>query len=142
MILLIGAWYNEVGYSFEFSYKVDLFIREQIIAKIFPKYRLNDIEEGWYLNLVIATDSKTKELEVRGPDKRKRQKMIDYGLWLPFDRIMKSQYPLETFIDYYFDALEIVFADYGVEKKDLLDLKVMSKKEILNNSEYIRVVAT
>jgi hypothetical protein len=136
MILLIGAWYNEVGYSFNFSHKVDGFIREQITTEIFTKYNLDNIEDNWYLNLIVATDSHTIKLDVRGPERRKRQKMIDYGLWLPYDYIMKSENPLEKYIDCFFDALVIIFANYGVEKQDVLDLKSTSKKEILNNPVY------
>ena len=139
MILLIGAWYNEVGYSFNFSHKVDVFIREQITNEIFTKYGLDTIEDSWYLNLIIATDSHTIKIDVRGPKQRKRQMMIDYGLWLPYNYNMKSENPLEKYIECLFDALVIVFDNYGVSQKDILDLKASSKKEILNNSVYIEL---
>ena len=139
MILLIGAWFNEPNYSFDFSDDVDLFIRELIITEIFTKYKLDDIEVGWYLNLIIATDSQTIKLDVRGPERRKRQKMIDYGLWLPYDFIMKSENPLEKYIDCFFDALVVVFSNYVVEKDDILNLKIIAKNEILNNPRYLEV---
>jgi hypothetical protein len=136
MILLIGAWYNEVGFSFNFSHKVDNYIREQIKELIFKKYKLDEIDIDWYLNLVVATDSKTIDLEVRGPEKRKRQKMIDYGLWLPYSKIMNSANPLECYIDYFIEAVAIVLANYGVFKQDVLNIVPIAKKEIIDNPIY------
>ena len=63
--------------------------------------------------------------------------MIDYGLWLPFDEITKSNYPLESFIDSYFEALIIVFKKYNVFEDDIRKLKKECKNEILNNTEYL-----
>jgi len=136
MILLVGAWYNEAGYSFNFSHKVDNYIREIIISEIFSKYKLSQENEGWFLNLIIATDSKTKTLDVRGPEIRKRQKMIDYGLWLPYDEITNSENPLEKYIDNFFDALILVFKKYDVDNRDILILKQETKNEILKNPSY------
>ncbi|SNB26256.1 hypothetical protein NO004_380008 [Flavobacterium psychrophilum] len=139
MILIVGAWYNEVGYSFEFSHKVDNYIREQIKEFVFPKYGLNKKDEDWYLRLIIATDSKTQKTEVRGPDVKKRTKRVEFGLWLPHDVINKSTYPLETYIDCFFEALEIVFSNYNVPKEEIETIKENCKKEILHNPEYVFV---
>jgi hypothetical protein len=139
MILTVGAWYNDVGYTFEISHKVSNYIREEIKKKIFSKYGLNVKDKEMYLNLEVATSSKTKELEVRGPEIKKRAKMINYGLWLPFDDIHQSIYPLETYIDYFFEALKIVFNNYNVPKEEFEEIKEDCKKEILNNQEYVYV---
>lgn len=135
MILLLSAWYNEPGYNFKFSYKVSNFIRAQLHQRIFLKYGLDTKDEQWHLNLVIATDSKTTNLEVRGPDVRKRQKFIDYGLWLPFT-INQDKYPLESYLEHLFRALVIVFSNYGVLAKDINEIEVICKKEILENETY------
>ena len=136
MTLLIGAWYNEPGYKFNFSHKVDLFIREQVTSVIFSKYHLFDRDKTWYLNLVVATDSKTEELEVKGPEVRKRAKMIDYGLWLPYMKITTSAYPLKSYINYFLKALKIVFINYGVSKDDFDEIEEACMSEILNNPIY------
>lgn len=135
MILLLSAWYNEPGYNFKFSHKVSNFIREQLHQRIFLKYGLDTKDEQWYLNLVIATDSKTINLEVRGPDVRKRQKFIDYGLWLPFT-INQDKHPLESYLEHLFRALVIVFSNYGVLAKHINEIEVICKKEILENESY------
>jgi hypothetical protein len=137
MILLIGAWYNEAEYAFNFSYKVDLLIREKIINEIFTKYKLDSIENDWFLNIVIATNSQISKLEVRGPEKRKRQKMIDYGLWIPYNDVMNAPNPLEKYIQYVFESLALVFNEYGVEKKDVIDLILVVNEVILNDSSYL-----
>lgn len=138
MILIIGAWYNEVGYSFEFSHKVTNFIREKIKETIFIKYKFDETNADWYLRLTIATDSKTELVQVRGPDILKRTKRINYGLWLPFEIIMSSNYPLETYINCLFEAIKIVFKNYEVPNDEIDEIKKLCKKEILNNIEYVK----
>ena len=137
MILITSAWYNEPEYYFEISHKVDNFIREQVIKTIFPKYQLDDIEPNWYLKLSVSTASDIKELEVRGPEINKRSKMISYGFWMPFDTITKSKDPINSYLDYYFQALQVVFTGYGVDPNDFNAIKDVCVKEIVNNSEYI-----
>lgn len=136
MILVTSAWYNEIGFKFNFSYKVTRFIREELIINIMEPYKLVEKEKDYHLDLVVATDSKTTELEVRGPDVRKRAKLIDYGLWLPHDIINNAEYPLAEFLKYYFEALKIVFSNYNVPAYELEKIYETAKKEILNNSEY------
>lgn len=135
MTLLISAWYNEPGYNFRFSHKVSSFIRQQLHDKIFLDYGLDKKDVQWYLNLVIATDSKTTHLEVRGPHVRKRQKFIDYGLWLPYS-INQTEYPLASYIQNLFDALVIVFSNYEVLEMDIREVETLCKKEILHNENY------
>lgn len=138
MILIIGAWYNEVGYSFKFSHKVDNFIREKIKDNILQKYCSNEVNTDWYLRLIVATDSTIKSVEVRGPDILKRTKRINYGLWLPFKTIMNSNYPLETYINCLFEAMVIVFKNYEVPNEEIDKIKKLCRKEILNNIEYVK----
>jgi len=135
MVLLISAWYNEQDYKFKFSSKVNNFIRDQIRKDIFPKYGLDVLDEQWYLNLVIATDSSIKKIEVRGPDIRKRQRFVDYGLWLPYT-INQSQYPLSSYLDHLFEALALVFGNYGVLESDMKKIEEQCKVEILSNKNY------
>lgn len=136
MILLIGAWFNEPGYDFSFSHKVSNFIREEIKSHIFPKFGLDKIDPEMHLNMVIATDSKTFTLEVRGPNIRQRAKMIDFGLWLPYNSINNAEYPLESYINYLFEAFEIVFSNFNVPPNAIKSLIPVCKKEILNNPDY------
>ena len=91
MILLLGAWFHEPGYKFLFSHKVDNFIREEIKSNIFSKFGLDKIDPEIFLNMAVATDSNTFALEVRGPHIRKRAKMIDFGLWLPYNSITNAE---------------------------------------------------
>ena len=136
MILVTKAWYNEVGYSFNISHKVNNLIRDKVIEKIIEPNELDKKDNDWYLNLSVATDSNTKELEVRGPDIRKRAKFIDFGLWLPHDAINKSDYPLKEYIKYYFLALKQVFRNYNIPEEKFDPIQKFVEKEVLNNNEY------
>lgn len=137
MILLISEWYNEKGVEFDVSHKVLKYIRKVLDENVVKDLDTDFVDyKDFYLNLVIATSKKTKELEVRGPEIKKRQKMIDYGLWLPFKKITRTNKYLEDFISYLFEAFKIVFTNYNVDIQKIETLKEEIKREVINNSDY------
>ena len=136
MKLSLGSFYSEVGVFFKISYKVDLFIRETLIEKIFKPYGLDIINPGWTIDLNVTTSKNTLSTRATGPEIDKRNKFYNFGLWLPYYEIVRSKNYLNTYIDNYFVALEYVFHDYKIEIKDILLVKEIVKNEILNNPEY------
>jgi hypothetical protein len=106
MVLVVSRWFNEVGYSFKVSTKIDSLIRDQIRSKVLEPYDIDKSDEGFYLNLVVATSSNTTHLEVRGPEINKRKKMIDYGLWFPYKEIAMSDNPEKNYVENYIEALK------------------------------------
>lgn len=136
MILVVGSWFNEVGFNFEISHKVYKLVREEIIKNIFPKFNLNEKDKDTYISLVVTTSSEIRELRVHGPQIRKKGKFIEYELWLPHDEINKAEDPLKEFIKYYFEGIKKVFLNYNVPEEAFGPIEEAVKKEVLNNSEY------
>ena len=136
MNLLIGAWYNEPGISFHFSYKVDNYIRERIKDHIMLPLGLLDIDKDIFINITIATKADQGELEVRFGRLSKRSPYFHIGFWFPFKPIINSDNPLEKYLDNYVKATKILFDKWNVTDEQISNLRQDVFKEILNNIEY------
>jgi uncharacterized metal-binding protein len=136
MILTIGSWFNEPGIDFKISYKVHKLIRQTLIDDVMEPYKLTNKDQDIFLGLVIATSNDTEELEVRGPEYDKRNKFINYGLWLPYKKINDSASYLSTYLTCLFDALVILFKRYDILETAIRAVQHKIEKEVLNNQEY------
>src|SRR5476651_366358 len=107
MALTIGSGFSEPGVEFKVSHKVHKFIRESIIKDIMKPFALEARDPDVFIGFVITTRKNIKELEVRGPEYDKRNKFINYGLWLPYQKIDDAENYLNEYLKYFFDALVI-----------------------------------
>jgi hypothetical protein len=136
MVLTIGSWFNEPGIEFKVSYKVHKLVRQTMVDDIMKPCGLEDKDPNIYLGLVIATSSNTNELEVRGPEYDKRNKFINYGLWLPYKKINDSKDYLNEYLNNLFDALVLLFRKYDVSEAAIRSVQHKVEKEVINNEEY------
>jgi len=136
MVLTIGSWFNEPGIEFKISYKVRKLIRQIVVEDVMKPFGLEEKEPNWFLGLVIATSSNTNEVEVRGPENDKRNKTINYGLWLPYKKINDSKDYLNEYLNSLFDALVILFEKYGIPEQPIRLVQEKVKKDVLDNPEY------
>jgi len=90
------------------------------------------------LGLNITTSAQTREVEVRGPGYDEVNDFITWGIWLPYEEIYRAGEDLGPFLRYYFDALVIVFAEYGVEAEAVRKVQTIAQQEILGNPEYVQ----
>ena len=63
-------------------------------------------------------------------------KTIIWTMYLPYKDIVQAENYLDVYLDYYFEAITIVFRDYAVEPHIISALKKITKLEVLNNPEY------
>ena len=89
-----------------------------------------------FMGLVITTKKSVVELEVRGPEYDKRNKFINYGLWLPYKEIDDAQNYLKEYLKYFFDALVILFKNYDVPEEDIRKVQREVETEVLDNINY------
>lgn len=136
MELAVGALFWEPGVSFEFSHKVDLYIRGQIIENIMKPLGLMDVDTEVFLYLIVSTKFEQRTLEVTKPRKGKRIKNRNFNLLFPYEAIVKSAYPLQSYIDYFMKSLHIIFEEFGVTQVQIETVKRNVENEILNNPEY------
>ena len=87
MEITIGSWFTEPGVYFKFSYKVELFFREQVIDYIIVPNKLDKINEDKYLHLTICTKLNQDIQDIldvnRGPKWRKNTTNRNHAIWIP-----------------------------------------------------------
>ena len=137
MTLTIRSWFNEPGIHFNISYKVGQLVRQLMSNDIMTPFGLETKDPDIFLGLVIATSSSTSELEVRGPDYDKRNKFINYGLWLPYSKINESPDYLKEYLSNLFDALVLLFSKYNIPEMAIRGVQKKVEIEVLNNENYI-----
>lgn len=139
MVLTIGAWFNEPGISFEFSYKVDNYIRERIKEYVMQPIGLIDLDKELFLSITIATIESQEELEVRFGRLTKTSKTYQIGFWFPYKKIINAEHPLKEYLENYVIATKILFEKWNVTQEQIDKFKDDIFNEILNNDEYIKV---
>jgi len=136
MTLTLSSWFGEVGIKFKISFKVHKLIRELLIENVMKPFGLDSKDPEVFLGLVLTTTKETRDLEVRGPEYDRKNKYINYGLWLPYEKIDNSNNYLQEYLNYYFDALVILFNKYNISEESILKVKYKVEEEVLNNANY------
>ena len=137
MVLTIGAWYNEPGINFEFSYRISNFIREAIKENVMKPLGLIEADPEIFLDLTVTTTSTQDKLEVKMGPIRKNTKNIDCGLWFPYNSIMSSENPLEAYVNNYIESIPLVFMKWNVTEEQINEVTRRIKSEIIGNSHYL-----
>lgn len=136
MVLTIGSWFSEPDVEFKISHRVHNLIRENLIEDVMKPFGLETKDPDIFIGLVITTTKNIVELEVRGPEYDKRNNFINYGLWLPHEKIVCSENYLKEYLRYFFDALVILFKKYHVPEENIFKVKYKVEEEVLNNANY------
>lgn len=137
MEILTSSLFPEVNCSFSISHKIDLEIRKALNEKIKQELRLTSREEGVeYLNLIISTNTRTCEVAVKGPNVNRKEKIINWGLWLPYREIVNSSTQEAPYLHFYFEALVSLFREYGISEERIRSVQEEVSDKVLRNSEY------
>lgn len=135
--IITSSIYGEVGSFFSISHKVDLYITRSLNQSVKPLININSNENSLqFVNLIVSTNKSIVSVEVKGPDYNRKDKIINWGLWLPYREIVDSSDQIIPYIKCYFDGVVIVFNDYGVEEGILRKVQMNVESEILGNPEY------
>lgn len=132
----ISSIFPEPGYTFDVSFKVRKLIVLKINESIFNSISFDSPYHDYVLNAVIATDSKTEVISVKGPDIFKKRKMIDYAIWIPYKKTIEGEDYLKTYIDFVFIGIEEILNRCKINFNLLGEIKRTIESEVLNNSEY------
>jgi hypothetical protein len=139
MKLFLREFYSDLGYEFKISWKVMKFMRQKLSDIIFNNYPIDPKYSGFDIDFNITTNRNTVSVEVKGPVKDGRNKMEVYGIWLPYERIVKAENMLQEFLDCFFEAMRMFFRKHNVPDEVVLRVKKEVEEEVLNNEEYVYV---
>ncbi|ANE45479.1 hypothetical protein SY83_03135 [Paenibacillus swuensis] len=137
MRILTSSLFSEVNSFFSISHKVDLKIREELNDTISSDLQLNTKEKDMdFINLIVSTNKATLNVMVKGPEINRKDKFINWGLWLPYEAIVSSSNQVIPYLQFYFDALIILLGSYGIPEKRIREIQVRVESEIIGNSAY------
>ena len=137
MEFLTSSIFSEVNSYFSISHKVNLKIREELNQNIVSYLKLTPKEKEMdFINLITCTKKSILDVEVKGPDFNRKEKIINWGLWLPSEKIFEYSDQRKPYIKFYFDALVILFERYEVEEELLRQVQKNIEKEVIENKEY------
>lgn len=136
MKLIINSLYIEPGITFSISHKVINLLRDKLTKSIMTPYGLTDENPDTFLGLIISTNRETRDTLVKGPDHDKRNKVVNYGLWLPYRKIINSKDILDAYLTCLFNAIVILFKTFNVNEKDVRKIESEIKQEVLGNPNY------
>jgi hypothetical protein len=136
---LTSSLFSEVNSYFSISHKVSLKIREILNENIdiFHDLQLNAKEKDMeIINLIVSTNKAALDVAVKGPDISRKDKMIQWGLWLPYEAIVSSTDQVIPYLKYYCEALVLLLGKYGISEERIRELWTNVESEIVGNSEY------
>ncbi|TAA71991.1 hypothetical protein [Planococcus salinarum] len=137
MEILTSSLFPEVKCSFSISHKIDLEIRKVLNEKMKSELRLTSREKEFrYFNLIVSTSTTTHKVEVKGPDLNQKEKIINWGIWLPYNEIVNSAHQEVPYLLFYFDALVLLFNNYGINENIIRTIQEEISNKVIGNSAY------
>lgn len=133
MKITVSKLYVEPGVSFEISYKVAQQI-EKILNQLVSNYCKN--EKIACLSLIVSTKTECHKAEAKGPSYDKKNRCKTWGIWLPYKKIVQSPDQVEPFLTSFFEAVQPVFADFGVPFEEIKRAEEIAKAEMVKNQAY------
>jgi hypothetical protein len=137
MNLVISSLFCEPGCFFSIPYKVDLLIAKKLNEMIIKLNGLDKVNPESTLCLIVSTNSKTFSVDVKGRILKRKAGYINWGIWLPYEKIIKTKNQLNPYIQYFFDAMVIFFSKFNVQESDVRKVQDVIERTVINNPEYI-----
>ncbi|AYB34300.1 hypothetical protein D4L85_28630 [Chryseolinea soli] len=85
---------------------------------------------------MISTKKSKTDLSIQGPSISKKHKMVDYTLWIPYEKVIGSENVLSSYLDCVCEGIILVFREYQYESSIVTKIFSDIKRKVLNNPEY------
>lgn len=136
MKFTLASVFLEPGINFKFNYLVDLFIVNQLHQHLLTELQVEEKQKEYRFDLTIQTTQNTHEVELKGPYISKKQKTIEWTLFLPYEKTTQAADPLAAYLDYFFDAAVELFTRYQVAEPIIRSIQTIVKTEVIGNPTY------
>ncbi|MEM9885748.1 MAG: hypothetical protein AAF849_07645 [Bacteroidota bacterium] len=125
MNITISSIFPEAGYNFNISYKIHEIIASEINEAL-TDLGTFDLTFGkdFDLGIIVSTKRKVNDLYVQGPAIFKREKIVDFTIWIPFREVKNSSSYTNSYIDYLIKGILELFERYDIDTtidKDFID---------------------
>ena len=105
-----GQIYVEQGAYFPFSHIFQQYISEEMSALVIPSKKfVAQYGQDWKLIFRISAKHSLDRNEIRGPTAFKKDKDVEYSIFLPFSVIMNEEHPPASALNWIFHGAYDVF---------------------------------
>ncbi|MDR2546827.1 MAG: hypothetical protein LBC96_04855 [Lachnospiraceae bacterium] len=142
MRIHFGQIYIQVGRIFPFSHAFQIFLGEKITELVEPSPRYNELHgENFKLIFRISAKWQLAVNEVVGPKVYKKDKDVEYSIFLPYTPIMQEPEPNRSALENLFEGVYEVLGGYEIdisaikaEQEGIID-KILSSPEMFVNED-------
>jgi len=121
MRIYFGQIYIEAGVSFPFSHIFQHRLSEEVTALATPSpLFVKKYGDDWDLMFRISAKAALRDTEIRGPSVFKKDKDVEYSIFLPFTIIRAAEDVARTAIEFLFDAFLSVLTKLGFSTERLV----------------------
>lgn len=114
MPIYFAQFYIEAGVSFPFSHLFQCRLSDEVTTLIAPSaFFAERYGDDWDLIIRISAKSAIQNTEVRGPTVFKRDKDVEYSIFLPFSTIQQTPDVLRAALRFLFDSFLPVLTSLG-----------------------------
>jgi hypothetical protein len=122
MKVFFGQIYIKPGISFDFSHRFQVYLGEQITELVEPSSEfIERYGVDYDLMFRISAKQQIAENEIRGPTVFKRDKDIEFTIFLPFDVIKSDQHVVKCALGYLFKGITAVFGLLSIDTSKILE---------------------
>ena len=116
MNITIGTLYPEVNVSFDIPITIVKYLRDKINIKIIKSCRLDSIDIGKTLSLIISTKRDQIELDIKyGKTWNKNQEIWNIGIWIPYFNVTNAKISENEIVKYFCESLAVIFKNWNVD---------------------------
>ena len=139
MKIFVGQIYSEVGASFPFATKFQIYIGEQLTKYVQPsELFLKKYSEEYELMFRMSSKSSITEIEIKGPTVFKKANDVEFSIFLPFDKnenykATRYEKPLKQLIE----GIISVLQNMEIDTSDISKNAPVWIKHILSTPEMI-----
>ena len=120
MRIYFGQIYIEAGVSFPFSHLFQRRMSDEVTALIIPSPQfVKKYGEDWDLMFRISAKAAIQNTEIRGPSVFRKDKDVEYSIFLPFTKIQAAEDVSRAAIEHLFDAFLSVLTKLGFSIESL-----------------------
>jgi len=127
----------QVGIKFNFSYKLHNFLSEKVSSLVsISDFFLKHYDDSYELIFNVSAKKELAINEIVGPRTSKKNKTIEFTIFLPYTPIMQEPEPNKSALEHLFQGIYEVFRKYEIDtskvKKEQGEIinKIMSSPEM------------
>jgi len=140
MRVFVGQIYIQAGVNYPFSHEFQKWVGDELSNLVEPSDAfLEKYSEDFDLMFRLSAKTELNEIEIKGPTIFKKDKDIEFTIFLPYQRIPIEEkdsfkQPIKLFLEGVALALELVRIDSSMVRSDSSELA----KKITSNSSMFK----